>query len=169
MTAFPSRDASRILFVDHAGVLGGAELSLLDIATAFRDRCAVALFEDGPFASALVAGGVAVRPIAGGAALTRVKKNSSLPVPSALVATGLAAIDLARVARGYQLVYANSPKSFLVSAAASVLTRRPVIWHLRDILDLQHFSRSNVRLLISAANRRAKRVVLQKSCKTVST
>jgi len=39
----------RILFIDHAGVLGGGELSLLDIAHHFKDSGHVVLFEDGPF------------------------------------------------------------------------------------------------------------------------
>ena len=149
----------RILFVDHTAALGGAELSLLDIAIAFRDRGAVALFEDGPFAAALVAKGVAVIPVTAGGALTSVKKSSVLPRPSALVAMARAVLVLARVARRYDLLYANSPKSFLVSAVAGLLARRPVIWHLRDILDPQHFSASNLRVLVTAANMRASRVV----------
>ena len=149
----------RFLFVDHTAVLGGAELSLLDIAIAFRDRGAVALFEDGPFAAALVANGVAVIPVAAGGALTSVKKSSVVPRPSALVATARAVLALARIARGYDRLYANSPKSFLVSAVAGLLARRPVIWHLRDILDPQHFSASNIRVVVTAANMRAARVV----------
>lgn len=149
----------RILFVDHAAVLGGAELSLLDIAIAYRDRGAVALFEDGPFAAALVANNVAVIPMVAGNALRAVKKESRLPRPGALVATARVAIALAREARRYDLLYANSPKSFLISAAAAMLARRPVIWHLRDILDRQHFSATNLRVLVSIANVRAARVV----------
>lgn len=154
-----SSRAARILFVDHAAVLGGAELSLLDIAIAMRDRGAVALFEDGPFAAALVGAGVAVIPVAAGAGLNAAKKDSRIPGLGAMRAAARATFDLARSARPFALLYANSPKSFLVSAAAGALARRPVVWHLRDILDLQHFSRSNVRLLVSLANRRAARVV----------
>ena len=157
----PSRDlhSSRVLFVDHTAVLGGAQLSLLDIAIGLRQRGAIALFEAGPFSDALVASGVAVIPIAAGASLRSIKKQSRLPSPSALVGTGRAVMELARVARPFDLLYANSPKSFLVSAAAGLLVRRPVVWHLRDILDYQHFSRSNVRLLVTVANARAARVV----------
>ena len=53
MTGQRSSRTERILFVDHTAVLGGAELSLLDLATEHRERGAVALFEDGPFAAAL--------------------------------------------------------------------------------------------------------------------
>lgn len=154
-----SSSPPRVLFVDHTAVLGGAELSLLDIATALRDRSAVALFQDGPFATALVARGVRVIPIAAGDALARVKKSSRVPAPSALVASARATIELARTARSFDLLYANSPKSFLVAAAAGLLTGRRVVWHLRDILSREHFSRANLRLMVRVANRRARCVI----------
>ena len=52
--------AGRILFVDHAGVLGGAELSLLDLASSFGADADVVLLADGPFRTALEAKGVPV-------------------------------------------------------------------------------------------------------------
>jgi glycosyltransferase involved in cell wall biosynthesis len=159
LTGTSSSRPPRILFVDHAAVLGGAELSLLDIATAMRGRAAVALFEDGPFAEALVRAGVGVIPVSAGSGLKAAKKDSRVPSLSAWVAAARATVALARSARPFDLLYANSPKSFLISVAAGVLARRPVVWHLRDILDPQHFSRSNVQLLIRAANVRAARIV----------
>ena len=151
--------AARILFVDHAAVLGGAELSLLDIATAFRDRAAVALFEDGPFAAALVRNRVAVIPLGTGGSLRSIKKDSRVPSPSALIATVRSIGALAGSARRFDALYANSPKSFLIAAGASVLAQRPVFWHLRDILDRSHFSASNIRLLVTVANARAACVI----------
>ena len=63
----------RALFIDHAGVLGGAELSLLDVATAFGVRAEVVLLADGPFRMALEARGIAVSVVPLGA-LQQVKK-----------------------------------------------------------------------------------------------
>ena len=68
-----------VLFVDHAAVMGGAQHSLLDIAEAFRERSAIALLEDGPFATALESRGVRVLRIGGGDALRTVKKRSLVP------------------------------------------------------------------------------------------
>ena len=149
----------RILFVDHTAVLGGAELSLLDLATSLRAECAVALFEDGPLAAALVTEGVALLPVAAPDALNAVKKGSARPTLAAMVATAAAAVSLARIARPFDVLHANSLKSFLVSAGAGVLARRPVIWHLRDILDRGHFSAANIRVLVFTANSLAARVV----------
>ena len=57
------------------------------------------------------------------------------------------------------MIYANSQKAFVVSAAAGVLARRPVVWHLRDILAPPHFSAGNVRAAVTLANLRAARVI----------
>lgn len=149
----------RILFMDHTAVLGGAELSLLDIAIAFRDRGEVVLFEHGPFEMRLIGEGVSVVAIPAGVALRDVKKHTRLPSPKAVAGTVRLAMHVARRARGAALLYANSPKSFLIGAAAATLARRPVIWHLRDILDDSHFSRPNLRLMTLTANARASRVI----------
>ena len=148
-----------ILFVDHTGMMGGAQHSLLDIAEAFRERSAIALLEDGPFATALESRGVRVLRIAGGGALRSVKKRSVVPGVRPLAATVALARVVARAARPYELLYANSSKSFLVAALAGAIARKPVVWHLRDILDERHFSAANVRAVIAAANWRAVRVV----------
>ena len=148
-----------VLFVDHTGVMGGAQHSLLDIAEANRGRGAVALLEDGPFAAALESRGVRVVRIEGGAALRRIKKSSVLPGVGPLAAIARMARAVARAAGSYDVLYANSPKSFLVAALAGAIARKPVVWHLRDILGGGHFSAANVRVMIAAANRRALRVV----------
>ncbi|HKH94237.1 MAG TPA: glycosyltransferase family 4 protein [Gemmatimonadaceae bacterium] len=148
-----------VLFVDHTGVMGGAQHSLLDIAESHREHGAVALFEDGAFASALEARGVRVLRIAGGDTLRRIKKSSVLPGVRPLVAAGRMARALAELARPFDVLYANSPKSFLVAALAGGIARKPVVWHLRDILGQGHFSATNARAMVTVANWRAVRVV----------
>jgi glycosyltransferase involved in cell wall biosynthesis len=150
----------RVLFVDHTGLMGGAQHSLLDIAEANRDRASIALLEDGPFALALERRQVPVIRLEGGSALRRVKKASALPGAGALAAAVTLARQLARAAAPFDLLYANSPKSFLVAAVAGVIARKPVVWHLRDILGGGHFSATNVRAMVTAANWRAVRVVV---------
>lgn len=151
--------APALLFVDHTGVMGGAQHSLLDIAEAYRERGAIALLEDGPYAVALESRGVRVIRIQGGDALRQAKKTSRFPGVGPLVAAARITATLARIARSFDLLYANSPKSFLVAAIAGAIARRPVVWHLRDILGDGHFSATNIRLLVTAANWRASRVV----------
>ena len=149
----------RILFVDHAAVLGGAELSLLDIAEAHRDLASVALFEDGPFREALEQRGVSVVVLGGGSALRSIKKGSVVPGAGALMGVLFTARQLRHLAAGAAVLYANSPKSMIVSVLASIGTRTPVVWHLRDILGRDHFSRLNIRASILLANRAVARVI----------
>jgi glycosyltransferase involved in cell wall biosynthesis len=149
---------SGVLFVDHAGVLGGAELSLLDLAAAFAADSEVLLLADGPFRAALGARGVTVdvEPLR---ALTTVKKETRVPGPAALGDALRVSRLVARRAKPHRLIHANSQKAFVVSAAAGVLARRPVVWHLRDILAPPHFSATNVRAAVTLANLRAARII----------
>ncbi|MDQ8165262.1 MAG: glycosyltransferase [Gemmatimonadota bacterium] len=148
----------RILFVDHAGVLGGAEFSLLDIISAFGRQASVVLLADGPFRTELERRGVSVVVDALGAA-ARVRKAGIVPSPAALWDVFGAARRLAGRARDADLLYANSQKAFVVAALAGWLARRPVVWHLRDILGPPHFSATNARGVTWLANRCARSVI----------
>ena len=148
----------RALFIDHAGVLGGAELSLLDVATAFGGRAEVILLADGPFRIALEARGVAVSVVPLGA-LQQVKKSTRLPSPAALADTVRVARRVAKHASTHTVLCANSQKAFVVAVAAGLIAGRPVVWHLRDILAPPHFSRTNITAAVTLANLRAARII----------
>ena len=150
---------TRVLFVDHAAVLGGGELCLLDIAVGHGRESAVALFEQGPFQGALRSAGVRVIDIDTGDSLKGIKKDSRLPGLAPLLGMLRASLRLARAAREFDVIYANSAKAFLASVLAGAIARKPVVWHLHDILDGDHFSGQNVRVVVRAANLRASRVV----------
>ncbi len=150
---------ARVLFVDHTAVLGGGELSLRDICARSGAAGAVLLLSDGPFRGLLESAGVPVQVLELGGSLRAVRRDGA--GRSAAAAAGLAAATwkLTRVARGFDLVYANSQKAFVISALAARLARRPVIWHLRDILSEEHFDRGNIRLVTRLANLCATRVI----------
>ncbi|MEO5817996.1 MAG: glycosyltransferase [Gemmatimonadaceae bacterium] len=150
-----SVQARRILFVDDSAQLGDSALTLLDVAVAHRDRAAVALFEDGPFAAALVSRNVAVLPIDVGRAARYALKTGR----GAALASARVAFSLSRIARSYGVLYANSPSAFLVSVVAGLIARRPVVWHLRAVFDAPRFNALQVRVLVTCANARAARVV----------
>ena len=148
----------RLLFVDHAGVMGGAEFSLLDVVGAFLPGSEVMLLADGPFRVALEARGVPVQMESLGA-LGRVKKRGTFPPIGALADAARVGRRLAARTHAFDALYANSQKAFIVSAAAGWWSRCPVIWHLRDILGAPHFSDTNVRAVVWLANRCAVRVI----------
>ena len=141
------------LFLDHAGVMGGAEYSLLDVAAAMRDDARVLLLADGPFRSALEARGVRVdvEPLG---AFARVRKAGGVS-PAALLDAVRVARRVAARAGDATILCANSQKAFVVAALAGIASRRRVAWILRDVLAPPHFSHMNARAVAWLANRAA--------------
>jgi glycosyltransferase involved in cell wall biosynthesis len=143
----------RILFVDQTGELGGAELCLADLAIKLRNRASVFLFEGGPFEELLKENGVNVRLANQAAPKASVHKQSRLySYVLALPALTSLILDLARSAKGFDLLYANTAKALIVTAIAGLIWRKPFLFHLHDMIDAAHFSRLNRRLLVTAAN-----------------
>ncbi|WP_297352652.1 glycosyltransferase family 4 protein [Paraburkholderia sp.] len=137
----------RILAIDQSGVLGGAELSLLEIVKALRSRIEVVLFDDGPFRTALDTAGVNVRVLNSGA-LREVRKQGSTP-PLGRAIKGVAGLVKATVARARHadVIYANTQRAMVIGALAGRLARRPVVWHLRDIVSPEHFGGKQLRII----------------------
>ncbi len=150
----------RVLFVDHTGQIGGAELILLDVVQG-RNESSAFLFEQGPLAKALSDRGLSVITSRWGIGLPRFRRDSSW-LKALPLAGGLAAItaELARLARRHDVVYANSQKAFVLAAIANVVARKPLIWHLHDIISPAHFGAMQRRTQIFLANRFATKVVV---------
>jgi glycosyltransferase involved in cell wall biosynthesis len=148
----------KILFLDQSGKPGGAELCLIDIAKPYSDRCLVGLFADGSFKNLLQENKIPVQVLATQA--IQVRKESSF-------AQGLGSLGqlapiitkVAKIAREYDLIYANTQKALVVGAIASFLSRRPLVYHLHDILSDEHFSKTNRRIAVTCANRFASLVI----------
>ena len=149
---------ARVLALDHVGVLGGAELSMLDVVAGLGADVTVRLFIDGPFRVALERRGAEVRVLPMGA-LAAVRKESRAPSIGALVAAWRLAGLVAGEAAGARVLYANSQKAFVVAALAGWRAARPVVWHLRDLLGPPHFSALNTRGVVTLANMLATRVI----------
>ncbi|MCP3990665.1 MAG: glycosyltransferase family 4 protein [Actinomycetia bacterium] len=147
----------RTLFLDQTGQLGGAELSLRDIAARYRTNSLVVLFEDGPFRRMLEDDGTPVRVLAQagrGDAGFGVARSSSLG--RGLVGLGRMAPQVtrvARLAREFDLIYANTQKALVVGTIAAAVARRPLVFHLHDLLIPAHFSPANRRASVLLANR----------------
>ena len=142
----------KILFLDQTGKLGGAERSLLDIAHSYRDTSLVALFEDGPYRELLAQREIPVEVIANQAIQVRRESNFIQSLGSLNQLTQLV-FKVSKLGRNYDLLYANTPKALVVGAFASLLSGRPLIYHLRDILTPDHFSQANRRVIVTLANR----------------
>ncbi|HEY9896860.1 MAG TPA: glycosyltransferase [Candidatus Sericytochromatia bacterium] len=150
--------AIKVLFLDQSGALGGAELCLLDLVQPYRDRSLVCLFADGAFKTALQQQGVAVKVVATKSIAVR-KESGLVQGLQSLGQLLPITVTVARLSRDYDVIYANTQKALVVGALASLLSRRPLVYHLHDILSADHFSRTNRRLAVTLANRCASRVI----------
>lgn len=148
----------KILFLDQSGKPGGAELCLMDIAKPYRDRCLVGLFADGSFRDLLERDRIPVEVLA--TSQIQVRKESSWGQGLASLSQLIPLIaKVVRKAREYDLIYANTQKALVVGALASFFSRRPLVYHLHDILSPDHFSKTNRHIAVTSANRFASLVI----------
>lgn len=149
---------TKILFLDQSGKPGGAELCLLDVVQPYRDRALVGLLADGPFKVLLEQHQIPVqvlsdRPI-------QVRKDSRLLQGLKSLKDLIQPIRrVVQLSREFDLIYANTQKALVVGAIASALSRRPLVYHLHDIVSHDHFSAINQRLIIDLANMFATQVI----------
>ena len=151
----------RTLFVDHAGVLGGAELFLLDVVCRLKSTGHVLLFEKGPFFDRLKEEIVPVSVIEAPDSVMGVDRSGGC-LNDLLAIPGIVRMvyRVRRMALDFDVIYANSQKALIVCALAGKLARKPVIWNLHDIMTADHFSRSHRKIAISFANRLVDRVIV---------
>src|SRR6476646_6449847 len=148
----------KILFLDQSGKPGGAELCLLDSAKPYRDRCLVALLADGPFRDLLEQQQIPVQVLS--SVGIQVRKDSSWRQGLGSVTQLLPLITkVVQLSRNYDLIYANTQKALVVGALAALISRRPLVYHLHDILSPDHFSSMNRRIAVTLANRCASLVI----------
>jgi glycosyltransferase involved in cell wall biosynthesis len=146
---------TRILFLQHGAEIGGAELHLCSVASAWRESSTALLFRDGPLHSALRAEGVPTQV----AVSSWASRGVRLGVPTAsardLLSVGRLVAVAARAARRADVIYANSPKALIVAECTRRIVPRPVLWYLHDIFDRSHFSAQAIRQMVARANRAA--------------
>lgn len=147
-----------ILFLDQTGQPGGAELCLLDIAKPYRDRCLVGLFSDGQFRVQLEQQQIPVQVLTQRSIQVRKESHWWTGLASLNQVIPLA-IKVAQLSANFDVIYANTQKALVVGAIASALSGRPLIYHLHDILNEDHFSRTNQKLAVALANRFAVSVI----------
>ena len=137
----------RVLAVDQSGALGGAELSMLEVVKNMRGDVQTLLFDDGPFRIALEAVGVKV-DVLDGAALGNVRKDG-IKRPGAGMLGGVLKLLRGTLAksRDADVIYVNTQRAMVIGAIAGLISRRPVVWHLRDIVSEDHFGRTQLTII----------------------
>lgn len=148
----------KIFFLDQSGKPGGAELCLIDIAKPYQDNCLVGLFADGSFKNLLEENQIPVEILTNNQ--IQVRKESNLAQGLGSITQLLPLIQkVAKIARNYDLIYANTQKALVVGALASFISRRPLVYHLHDILSPAHFSKTNRMIAVNLANKFASLII----------
>ena len=150
----------KVLFLDQTGQLGGAELMLLDIVAGRAADSEVILFQDGEFRPALEKIGVKTHLVSLSEDASAISKQTGLisivkSIPRLLVMV----IRIADHARRFDVVYANTAKALIIGGPAAFLARRPLVFHLHDIISDTHFSALNRWALITTSNLCASSVI----------
>lgn len=124
----------KVLYLNHTGLMSGAERSLLELVGALpADVSGLVASPEGPFAAAAREAGSEVARVPAAEASLRLHP---LHTPLALGGLLRAALATARLARrrGADLVHANSVRAGLVAAAARRLGGPPVLVYVHDCL-----------------------------------
>jgi glycosyltransferase involved in cell wall biosynthesis len=119
----------RVLFVDHARAMGGAETSLLILMKHFdpeRYRPILAT-QEGVLMDRALDAGIEAHSIA----MPRLKRSARAPFD-----LSLGSLALRRLAReqGCAMVHANVLRAAVYAAPAAKIAGLPLVWHVRDIL-----------------------------------
>jgi glycosyltransferase involved in cell wall biosynthesis len=151
----------RMLIVDHAVEMGGAEIILLD----FLDRLHGDLFEprlacphEGPLTNQARHRNIYVYLGHPSPRLLKIKRASlgdsgltALAYPLDLLRSAARLAGLIRRER-FDLVLTNSAKAHIYGSLAGFLARVPVVWRIHDIVDERAFSRLNRFLIRTCAS-----------------
>jgi hypothetical protein len=162
-------DAMRVLAVDQSGVLGGAELSLLEVMKNMRGTNETVLFDDGPFRIALEAVGIKV-DVLDGAALGGLSKDGGMKRPKAGMIGGVMSLVRGTLAksRNSDVIYVNTQRAMVVGAIAGLISRRPVVWHLRDIVSQEHFGKTQLTIIKWCTKLMLERVIANSTASAVA-
>jgi len=167
----------RVAVLDHTAALGGAELALVRLLDALDPgevQVTTVLFADGPLRGLLEDHGHAVTVLPLDQRLATAERHA---VGASLVTSARAAIAvlpfvwrLARTLRllDVDLIHTTSLKADLIGVPASILARRPLVWHVHDRISPDYLPRP-MATLIRALARVAPRHVLVNSRATAAT
>lgn len=128
-----------VLFVDQSGQLGGAEFSMFPLAVRWAAHRRVLLLTDGPFRTRLESAGVHV-DLAREIRVSRINKDGiDFNWLRALPGIVRQIRAVARHAAPFDVLFLNTQKALVLGALGKPLHRKPIIWHLHDIMTHEHF------------------------------
>ncbi len=147
---------TKVLYLDHAGKLGGAEYQLGRLARSIdrtRIEPLVVFAEDGPAPQLLHQTGVETHVIPLDVKVRQVRKDSLKALgilnPHRITGLFLYSSRLAKFAKdqGVHVIHTNSLKAHIYGGIAGRMAGLPVIWHIRDFIDETYLPRAAVMMI----------------------
>jgi glycosyltransferase involved in cell wall biosynthesis len=143
-----------VLFFDHTAALGGGEIALANLVRHLdrkKIKPIVVLGAEGPLADQLrLTTETHVLPLS--ADVTMQKKDSLGFASLFRIGEAVSIFQYIRLlarfirSRHVALVHTNSLKADIIGGLAARLARRPVVWHVRDRIEVDYLPKSAVRI-----------------------
>ena len=154
----------RVLFINHSGQMGGAEHSLLEMLQELPVKAHVVLFSQGPLFNQLHGSNISVEILREAGNLTSLASETTLPARlHALWKIPRLLSRLVARARKFDVIYVNTKKSVFISILVAKFSKRPLIWHQRDAIQvpstLPFRSRLSETIIIWILNYGADRII----------
>jgi glycosyltransferase involved in cell wall biosynthesis len=162
-----------VAFINHTAVLGGGEYALQRLINAMDQRfwCPVVVFgEEGPAAELLRKKSVETYVLPMGPSLRQTRRQdwsgSGCLNISRVFEAGRFILRIQRFLgeRAPDLVHTNSLKSHLLAGIAAKWAGIPVVWHLRDLIELAHLPLPAVRQIRFLAARIPQAIITVSKC-----
>jgi len=138
----------RILFIDQAKDVGGAELSLISIAKSLPESEILA-FVEGTFTDALEKNGINHECLNLDAEILSLSKEKANLIRIVLSFSKLifSMLKISSVIKNFDVIVFNTQKSLILGAIAAKFQRKKTIFFLHDILSIDHFNKFNLLLI----------------------
>ncbi len=137
----------RVLAVDQSGALGGAELSMLEVVKNMRGDDADASLRRRPLSHRAGSGRREGRRARRRRARQRAQGWHQAPGRRDARRRAEALRGTLAKSRDADVIYVNTQRAMVIGAIAGLISRRPVVWHLRDIVSEDHFGRTQLTII----------------------
>lgn len=150
-----------ILFLSHVGQPGGAEFVMLRLCAAVRDHCSVLHFMHGPLEDILKTHQITSSVLAMPSTLSSLRRSGGWgtlikTIPAVISMIGA----LAKKQKYADIIVCMSQKSFILGALANLISRKPLIWFMNDLISHEHFSKALIFVMIKVFARFADKIVV---------
>ncbi len=145
-----------VLYLDHTGKLGGAEVALVRLMSSLdrnRFRPIVVFADEGPAPTLMRTTGVETHVLTLDPKVREVRKDTlgalAFLKPRRLLSVIAYAIRISRFVREnqVQIIHTNSLKAHIYGGLGGKLAGVPVVWHLRDFIDTTYLPAAAVHVI----------------------